>query len=224
MKYYEDFQQPIHRPEAEKIGGQVLCCARQLHPDFVLTIVGSYRRGETASGDVDLILSHKSERITADAIEKIVVLLENENFITHTLSLWRTNSQRGQMPIPVENSSGKSWSGFDSLDKALVVWKDPKEVGALHRRVDIIVSPWKTVGCAVLAWSGETTFQRDLRRYCKEQLHLKFDSSGIRDRRTGLWVDFESSKTPAPDMMEAERRVFAALGLTWISPAERCTG
>lgn len=189
-----------------------------------MTIVGSYRRGEIESGDVDLILSHKSESFTADAIEKIVVLLENEKFITHTLSLWRTNSQREQAPKPVRDGPGKLWSGFDTLDKALVVWKDPKDSGALHRRVDIIISPWKTVGCAVLAWSGETTFQRDLRRYCKEQLQLKFDSSGIRNRETGLWVDFETGQTPAPDMIEAEKRVFAGLGLVWRDPAERCTG
>lgn len=89
----------------------------------------------------------------------------------------------------------------------------------------IIISPWRTVGCAVLGWSGETTFQRDLRRYCKREMGLKFDSSGIRSRVDGSWVDFESRQgATAPDMETAERRIFAGLGLEWRRPEERCTG
>lgn len=94
-----------------------------------------------------------------------------------------------------------------------------------HRRVDIIISPWKTVGCAVLGWSSETTFQRDLRRYCKER-GLKFDSSGIRSREAPFnWVDLEDGgRGPPESMEEAEKRVFEGLELEWRPPEERCTG
>lgn len=124
-------------------------------------------------------------------------------------------------------------AGFDTLDKALVVWQDPSFQPTTassknpnpHRRVDILISPWKTVGCAVLGWTSETTFQRDLRRYCKAQ-GLKFDSSGVRSRRPPYyWVDLENGgRGPAKTMEEAERRVFDGLGLEWRPPEERCTG
>ncbi|KAI7115725.1 hypothetical protein KC352_g34252, partial [Hortaea werneckii] len=107
----------------------------------------------------------------------------------------------------------------------------------IHRRVDIIIAPWRCVGCAVLSWSGETTFQRDLRRYCKEVRGWKFDSSGIRQYGTGEVVDVEGKKTAgaggdgqeegkgkAEGMEEAERRVFEALELEYRRPEERCTG
>lgn len=125
-------------------------------------------------------------------------------------------------------------SGFDTLDKALVVWQDPNSEATAdapknpnpHRRVDILISPWKTVGCAVLGWTSETTFQRDLRRYCKVEKGLKLDSSGIRSRQAPYeWVDLEDGgRGKAKTMEEAERRVFEGLGLEWRSPEERCTG
>jgi DNA polymerase IV len=81
------------------------------------------------------------------------------------------------------------------------------------------------VGCAVLGWSGGTTFQRDLRRYCKKEKNLKFDSSGVRDRADGSWVDLEGDDGGrASDMLSAEKKVFKALGLDWREPKDRCTG
>ncbi|KAL7968528.1 hypothetical protein HDV63DRAFT_378911 [Trichoderma sp. SZMC 28014] len=231
VKYYDDFQLKIPRAETEAIANVILTHARRIDPGFQMVIVGSYRRGKPESGDVDVIISHPDEAKTLDVIKKLIHSLEKSSFIKHTLSLWKRNSERGQAPLPWQGPNRSAGSGFDTLDKAMVVWQEPrdnKEVGdapAPHRRVDIIISPWKTAGCAILGWSGETTFQRDLRRYCKAKMGLKFDSSGIRRRADGSWVDLESSEQgPAPDMETAERRVFEGLGLEWRSPAERCTG
>ena len=134
------------------------------------------------------------------------------------------------------------------MDKALVVWQDPHwptqatDLAAnakaknpnIQRRVDIIISPWRTVGCAVAGWSGGTTFQRDLRRYAKNVKGWKFDSSGIRDRGNGEVVDIEGfyhydgeiggKGKRAKKMVEAERRVFEGFGLVWREPEARCTG
>ena len=224
VKYYDEFQLKIPRPEVRSIGAIVLESAREINPGFEMIIVGGYRRGKKESGDVDVLLSHRDESMTANLVEKIVTKLEKSNHITHTLSWSTKNTQRGQTPVAWKGEG--TGSGFDTLDKALVVWKDPKEKDSPHRRVDIIISPWKTVGCAVLGWSGGTTFQRDVRRYCKKQKGLKFDSSGIRSRTTGMWFDLEGSSSgdTAPDMETAEKRVFEGLGLPWRQPEERCTG
>ncbi|EEP75931.1 conserved hypothetical protein [Uncinocarpus reesii 1704] len=92
----------------------------------------------------------------------------------------------------------------------------------LHRRVDIIVSPWRSIGCAVLGWSGETTFERDLRRYAKKMHNWKFDSSGIRAREGsgGRVIDLESK---GETWQERERLVMEGLGVGWRPPEERCT-
>ncbi|KAH6854263.1 hypothetical protein B0I37DRAFT_361519 [Chaetomium sp. MPI-CAGE-AT-0009] len=227
LKYYDELQLPIPRAEVQAIAGVILAHANQIRAGFEMVIVGGYRRGKAASGDVDVVLSHRDERATQDVVGRVVVSLERAGYVTHTLSLATTNSERGQAPVAWKGNAprrGAAGAGFDTLDKALVPRsaRNPNP----HRRVDIIVSPWKTAGCAVLGWTSGTTFQRDLRRYCKRERLLKFDSSGVRSRRDGAWVDLESGPdgSPAPDMLTAERRVFEGLGLEWRPPEERCTG
>ncbi|KAM3562511.1 hypothetical protein ARSEF4850_002729 [Beauveria asiatica] len=222
--YYEEFQKKIGRDEVARIANVILEHAHRLDQAYELIIVGGYRRGREENGDVDVILTHKEEHKTLNLVEKLVSSIETDNYITHTLSLSTRNSERSQVPLQWKGEGGTSGTGFDTLDKAMVVWLDPKDAKALHRRVDIIVSPWKTVGCAILGWSGEKTFQRDLRRYCKKEKGLKFDSSGIRNRANGSWVDLERGDASADSMEEAERRVFDGLNIPWRPPWDRCTG
>lgn len=54
---------------------------------------------EIDSGDVDLILSHQNESMTYNLIDKVVKSLENEGWITHTLTLNLTNTKRNQEPL-----------------------------------------------------------------------------------------------------------------------------
>ncbi|TRX92951.1 hypothetical protein FHL15_006089 [Xylaria flabelliformis] len=234
VKYYEELQEKIPRAEVESISKVILEHANRIRVGFQMVIVGGYRRGKASSGDVDVLLSHPDPSATDYFINEIVASLEGTGHITHTLTLSSKNSERGQAPLAWKGDSRKPGSGFDTLDKALVVWQDPNwdrtkasNNPNSHRRVDIIISPWKTAGCAVVGWTGGTTFERDLRRYCKKVKQLKFDSSGVRMRENGGdWVDLESDAdgNPAPDMLTAEKRVFERLGLTWRPPEERCTG
>ena len=196
---------------------------------MVCVIVGGYRRGKAESGDVDVILSHREEGVTRDLVVDVVRSLETEGWVTHTLTLQTTTSERGDQTLPFRGE-GHGGHGFDSLDKALCVWQDPgwdDEGGKVeknpnvHRRVDIILSPWRTVGCAVLGWSGGTTFQRDLRRYAAKVKGWKFDSSGVRDRGTGIVVDLEGD---ADSWEEREKRVMEGIGIGYRPPEERCTG
>lgn len=240
VKYYEEFQQKIPRDEVERIGGIILEAANSVAPGCQMTIVGGHRRGKPESGDVDVVVSHPDETVTLYLVQRIVEEVERREWITHTLLLSTANSERKQTPVSWKGDMGHAGGfgvGFDTLDKALVVWQDPawpsreEDLAAepraknpnVHRRVDIIVSPWRTVGCAVAGWTSGTTFQRDLRRYVKAVLGLKFDSSGVRRRDDGAWVDLEGVGGKAPDMLTAEKRVFEGLGLEWREPSERCT-
>lgn len=239
VKYYEEFLRPIPRLEVEQIAATIHRHAAKVRDAGIQSlVVGGYRRGKQDCGDVDIIISHPDESQTLNIITDIVASLEEEKWITHTLLIASTTSNRSQQTLPLNTSSSSTHGhGFDTLDKALVVWQnpafspppsDPKPKNPNpHRRVDIIISPWKTVGCAVMGWSGGTTFQRDLRRYVRQAKGWKFDSSGVRDRGTGKVVDVDgygSEKTRAKTMEQAERNVFASMGLEWREPWERCTG
>ncbi|KAL3447418.1 high-affinity nickel-transport protein-domain-containing protein [Aspergillus insuetus] len=247
VKYYDEFLLPIPRSEAESIARTVTKHANAVRPTATYdgrgvecVIVGSYRRGKQTSHDVDLILSHRDEAVTHNLIVDVVASLEKEGWITHTLALHMTTSLRDQQTLPYRGEQDDK-NHFDSLDKALVVWQDPTPPVApasdsatstqtedgkiknenLHRRVDIIISPWRTVGCAVLGWSGDTTFERDLRRYAKKSRGWKFDSSGVRERTTGGQViDLEHG---GETWQERERMVMEGLGVGWRPAEERCT-
>ncbi|KAF2768114.1 DNA polymerase beta-like protein [Teratosphaeria nubilosa] len=249
VKYYDEFLDPIPRAEVEEIGQIIHRHAVKVRDDAVQTIlVGGYRRGKAACGDVDIIVSHPDESHTLNIINDIIASLEDEGWITHTLLLSLNNSKRNQETLPYRSREGPSGShgGFDTLDKALVVWQDPhwpnKEADLaanpkaknknIHRRVDIIKAPWRTAGCAVVGWSGGTTFERDLRRYAKNLKGWKFDSSGVRDHAKGEVLDLEGfyeyngkiGKGRAKTLGEAEKRVFEGFGLEYRVPWERCTG
>ncbi|TAQ87707.1 hypothetical protein B7494_g3953 [Chlorociboria aeruginascens] len=234
VKFYEEFQEKIPRAEVERIGNTILKYACRIREGFQMVIVGGYRRGKEASGDVDVVLSHPDENATMGFVQEIVVALERDQWITHTLEVSTANSSRGQNPVSWKGAGAKSGSGFDTLDKALVVWQEKwttegedlkRDAAAknpnVHRRVDIVISPWKTAGCAVVGWSGGTTFQRDLRKYAKKKMGLKFDSSGVRKQSDGTWIPLEEG---GRDLLEKEKMVFAGLGLEWREPSERCTG
>ncbi len=255
VKYYDEFKTTIPRKEVEQIteiAKQHARKARGIKPnqydtdeDIVAVIVGGYRRGKDQCGDVDMILSHRDENVTRNLVVDVVSELEESGYITHTLTLNTTTTKRGQQTLPY--TGGHGGHGFDSLDKALCVWQDPNfeipeaEAEAadptpapvrknpnIHRRVDIIISPWRTVGCAVLGWSGATTFERDIRRWCKRERGWKFDSSGVRDRRDGLVLDLESPSIAGDGegdtWLEREKRLMRGLGIGWRPATERCTG
>ena len=240
VKYYDEFQLKIPRSEVEAIAEIVAAHARAIIDDSIeCVIVGGHRRGKHESGDVDLILSHRSEAATYNLVTKVVHALEQTGWITHTLTLNLTNTKRNQQPLPIKSDT--KTAGFDTLDKALVVWQDPNwptkatdlaqnpkfKNPNVHRRVDIIISPWRTVGCAVAGWTSGTTFQRDLRRYARKVKGWKFDSSGVRDRATGKWVDLErwgDLRTRAKTWEEAEKSVFDGMGLEFFEPELRNSG
>jgi DNA polymerase IV len=182
---------------------------------------------------MDFILSHPDESVTKDFLGPLLDSLAGDGWITHELTVSTKNSGRGQETLAWRGAGKKPGkrSGFDTLDHAFVIWQDPNFDGEgknpnFHRRVDIIISPWKTAGCAVLGWSGGTMFERDLRSYSRKKKGWKFDSSGLRNLVDGRWVDLESregEEVGSVGLEEKEKRVFEGLGLEWREPTERCT-
>lgn len=234
VKFYDDFQAKIPREEVERIGQTVLEYASKIREGFQMVICGGYRRGKKLCGDVDIILTHPDESATHRFIDPLKEELENGGWILYTLQHSNKNSTRNQEPLNWKGGMPRSGYGFDSLDKALVVWQDPNwptekedlerdpkaKNPNLHRRVDIIISPWKTAGCAIVGWTGATMFERDIRLYCRQELGYKFDSSGVRTLKNGDWVDLEGEET---DLLAKEKKVFEGLGLEWREPTLRCT-
>ncbi|KAK1138319.1 hypothetical protein N8T08_002845 [Aspergillus melleus] len=243
VKYYDEFLLGMTRSQVESIASIIHRHANLVRPhaqyDGVgveCIIVGGYRRGKEKCGDVDVILTHRDDSVTKDLIVDVLGSLESEQYITHTLHLNLSASDRDQQALPYRGDAVDGARHFDSLDKALVVWQDPlasnpaeaptrdtKKNANTHYRVDIIVSPWRSIGCAVLGWTGDTTFERDLRRLAKKRHNWKFDSSGVRERDgKGRVLELEAK---GRTWEERERLVFEGIvgNGTWIGPEGRCS-
>lgn len=52
------------------------------------------------------------------------------------------------------------------------------------RRVDLIVAPYSQYLYALVGWTGNKQFNRDLRTYCKKELNMKLTSHGLWDNTT----------------------------------------
>jgi DNA polymerase IV len=179
---------------------------------------------------VDIIISNSRPHSTQNFCLELVKVLEQRGIITHTLTISTATSNRHENPkhsfrVRGPLGTGRAAYGLDSLDKALVVFLLPKDnmhYTGIHRRVDLIIAPWRAWGTAIVGWTGGTTFERDMRLWAKKKKRLKFDSGGITDRATGQSVQL----VPAEGMgaVEAEKLVFQRLGLEYIPPTLRNTG
>lgn len=201
--------------------------ATRLHPGMKYTLVGGYRRGEDAVGGVAVLLSHPDDAQTQSGfVHELVTLLSSGGWVTHTLHLGRE----------LEEDDGEDGAS-DSLEKARVVWREVKYAdietktflkkrnGNLHRRVDIILAPPRSVGTALLHWTGAPTFIRDVELWCEKEKGWKLTSEGVVEAGSGERVSgVDGTWRRGEAMQDAEKRVFEGLGLQWVQPDKRCTG
>lgn len=191
------------------------------------TLAGGYRRGKNAVDSVAILLSHTDDAQTQpEFIHELITLLDSEGWVTHTLHLGRE----------LETQDGEDCAS-DSLKKARVVWREVKYADIVaktplkkrnenpHRRVDIVLVPPRSVGTALLHWTGGATFMRDLKLWCEKEKGLVLTSDGVvgvvgGGRARGVDTTWRRGET----MQSAEKRVLEGLGLQWVGPEERCTG
>jgi DNA polymerase IV len=163
IKYYEEFNEhKISRSEVEEIGRIVGDAAETVAAGTIYEICGGYRRGKSESGDVDIIISNPTPHSTQDLCLGLVKVLEERGIITHTLSLSTATSKRQENQkhsfrkrAPLGSGETQVY-GMDSLDKALVVILLPKDnthYTGIHRRVDLIIAPWRAWGTAIVGWT-----------------------------------------------------------------------
>ncbi|GAA5933417.1 DNA-directed DNA polymerase IV [Sporobolomyces koalae] len=209
FRYHDDIQEKIPRREVESIHEFVRIQLDRIEPGAYTVLCGGYRRGKTASNDVDILITYPHQDGKERGIlRRLVHRLEVKGLIPPNGVL--TFSQPATLRTTRAN---KRASSFDSLDKALIIFKHPANGTTrkrdYYRRVDLIVAAWDNWGSALVGWTGGTQFERDLRIHA-EHLGYKFDSGALRNRTTG---DIVRTMT--------EKDVFRALKLKWIPPEMR---
>ena len=144
-----DLLRPIPRAQVECIRNDILRVLDGLVSNAQAVIVGGYRRGKELSGDVDLVVSSSSEESATTLLHALVHSLRDAGKVSHTLALSRhTEDHR-------------------LVDVAEIVYTDTSSGKQMHRRVDIVYAVHAYLGAAILAWTGSSLYERDLRRWAQ---------------------------------------------------------
>uniref|UniRef100_A0A3B3R725 DNA polymerase n=1 Tax=Paramormyrops kingsleyae TaxID=1676925 RepID=A0A3B3R725_9TELE len=196
LKHYDDFLDRMPREEAAAIEKTVKNAAHCLNPGLLAVACGSYRRGKTTCGDVDVLITHPDGKSHRNVFCQLLQNLHQTGFLTDDLVSHEGNGE--QM-------------------KYLGVCRLPGP-GQHHRRLDIIVVPYAEFACSLLYFTGSAHFNRSMRALAKTKKMSLSEHSLNRDvmRQGSLKVC-----TGIPLSTPTERDVFTFLGIPYREPHER---
>nr|XP_020026834.1 DNA polymerase lambda isoform X2 [Castor canadensis] len=197
LKHYDDFLQRMPREEAAEIEQMVRVSALTFNPGLLCIACGSYRRGKTTCGDVDVLITHPDGRSHQGIFSHLLNSLRQQGFLTDDLVSQEDNGQQ---------------------QKYLGVCQLPGP-GRQHRRLDIIVVPYSEFACALLYFTGSAYFNRSMRALAKTKgmsLTEHALSAAVVRNTQGFKVG-HGQVLPTP----TEKDVFRILGLPYREPAER---
>lgn len=143
LQYYNDIQLKIPRKEAEKHLRKLSKLIKTIDKSIDVKIVGSYRRGEEYSGDIDLILminKNSSLEKKIKIFENAIQLLKDKKYLVADLA-----------------SGRRKYSGICKLNKK-----------AIARRIDILVTSPDEYPFALLYFTGDFDINVELRKRAGE--------------------------------------------------------
>lgn len=196
--HYDDFLSRIPRAEVEAHGAIVRSAVQQIDKDIQVTVMGSYRRGATDTGDIDLIITKPDAPIhyvRAVLLDSVIPQLFAQGFLKASLA-------------STSPATGTKWHGASALLGSSV-----------RRRIDFLLVPWDELGAALIYFTGNDIFNRSIR--------LLASRKGMRLNQRGLWRDVirgpNRERVTQGTLVEgrSERRIFEILGVPWRRPEHR---
>ena len=200
LKYYKKFQEKIpreHIVDVEKfLQGRVEYLNKKEKLNFknkyILTICGSYRRGKSSSGDVDVLItkigSSKKSKDLNKHLPKIVNILKKP---------WKSNDYDPLLVDNLTDVTPTKYMGFAKFSKKLPF------------RIDIRFVPYESYYTALLYFTGSGELNKQMRQIAKEKGYKLSEYSLIK---------IESNKS---ELINSEERVFEILGMKYLKPTER---
>ncbi|GAB2297311.1 hypothetical protein Dimus_031422 [Dionaea muscipula] len=201
LKYFNDIKTRIPRHEVEEMEKLLQKVGEEVLPGVMVTCGGSYRRGKSSCGDMDIVITHPDGQSHKGFLVKYVKHLKEIDFLREDL-VFSTHSEEG------------TDSGVDTYF-GLCTYPGQE----LRRRIDFKVFPRDIYAFGLIAWTGNDTLNRRLR--------LLAESKGYRLDDTGLFPATHGSggkrgvKGTASLRFNTEKEVFDFLGFPWLEPHER---
>lgn len=133
LRVYEDLLKRIPREEVAELEMYVRRVVREVDFGLEITVAGSYLRGKSSCGDVDILIHGERDRVRK-GFEKVKMKMRKDGVITDDL--------------------------VDGRDKYFGVFRLP---GRAHGRVDLFAVSREEFAYALLTYTGSAVFNRSMR-------------------------------------------------------------
>ncbi|XP_050204019.1 DNA polymerase lambda isoform X2 [Mercurialis annua] len=201
LKYFDDIKTRIPRNEVQEMEQILQKAGLEILPGVNIICGGSYRRGKSSCGDMDMVITHPDGTSHKGFLSKFVKHLKDMKFLREDL-VFSTHSEEG------------TDSGVDTYF-GLCTYPGRE----LRHRIDFKVYPRDIHAFGLIAWTGNDVLNRRLR--------LLAESKGFRLDDTGLFPATHASsgkrgaRATASLRLDTEKAVFDFLGFPWLEPHER---
>jgi DNA polymerase/3'-5' exonuclease PolX len=212
---YDDLLEKMDRTEVESIGKIISNIFKMSYPEAEVCVMGSYRRGKHACGDVDILITHEdyNHTVPPKALGQFIDELRQQGHIAYHLTFISGMKHELYETIP---DAPSHWSPQrDKRDKSssssyMGVFKSPCMTGK-KRRVDIKFYPWREKAFASLYFTGNGYFNRSMRLWATRKFNYTLNDHGVFDRGSLVRVLDTTS----------EKEIFEFLDISWREPTER---
>ncbi len=199
LKYFEVLKDKIPRKEMKKIEAVLLSVVGNIDKKIKGKILGSYRREQETSNDIDFTITHPNLKTKDDLtdsdtkyIYKIIKKLKKEGYILDDLI----------------NNPDKTYRGFFKLGKKYPV-----------RQLDIKIVPFESYPTAILHSTGSSLFNEYIRGIAKKK--------GYKLNEYGLYKLKKNKNNKIKEILiniKTEKDIFNELDLDYVEPSKRITG
>ena len=135
VEFYDDIQQKIPREEIDEYKNTFshILQSKNIPVGTQFEIVGSYRRGASMSGDIDIIITNKDNRV--ESFEKMLDAFIHHKIITHILSRGKSKSLTlGRLPGKPARRIDVLYSPPDEYAFAVLYFTGSKAFNTVQRQ------------------------------------------------------------------------------------------
>lgn len=192
LDYHNDFQQKIPYSEIADLSVVMKTSILQLYPDLIVEVCGSHRRKKPVSGDIDVLITHKTIMNDDDLIKSKEPFLKN---IVNTLT------KTGFLVASLTSQGNTKYMGVCKHN-----------IAKIGRRVDIRFVTYDSYAPALLYFTGSKDTNKYMRSIALEK--------GYTLNEYGLYR-FVDGKKESKVIVHTEKEVFDILGIAYLDPIDR---
>lgn len=198
IKYFYDIEERIPRKEISKIQDILKLCLKQMNDKMIVNVCGSFRRGNSNSGDIDVLITHPDiqekedfDNLNQSILNQLIIYLSKAGFLKDHLTI-----------------------AGDTKYMGLCKLKNTK----YNRRIDIRFIPYNSYAAAKLYFTGSGNFNKIMREHANKK--------GYTLNEYGLYkLEFNKSQNKMVKDYKVdcktEKQIFKKLDFEWKKPTER---